>query len=180
MNSPEHQPPFEKFYDLNRLSEAGYEVTIELGQAERQKVAEWANVVGVNKFVGHVSLHRTSSSRFAYRAHLEAEIVQSCAVTLEPVISRISEDFTRSLHLVPHIKKIVDFSGELSPAAGDDEVPEEIDSPHFDLAAPLLEEFLLAIDPYPRAPGVEFDARRGEDEAPESPFAVLKGWKAKG
>ena len=55
------------------------------------------------------------------------------------------------------MKKIIDFSGELSPAAGGDDVPEEIDSTRYDLVAPLLEEFSLAIDPYPRAPGVAFD-----------------------
>ena len=38
----------------------------------------------------------------------------------------------------------------------EEDAPEEIDSLHYDLAAPLIEEFVLAIDPYPRAPGVEF------------------------
>jgi hypothetical protein len=56
-------------------------------------------------------------------------------------------------------------------------MPEEIDSLHYDLTAPLIEEFILALDPYPRAPGVEFQAPEGEG-APESPFAVLKGLKS--
>jgi len=180
MNDPEHLPPIERFYDLNRLSEAGYETTITAGPAERQKLAEWAEVVGVNTFEGQVSLRRTGPSRFAYAAHLEAEITQACTVTLEPVSSHISMEFTRRLHLVPHVKKMIDLSGELSPAAGEDEVPEEIDNSRYDLAAPLLEEFLLAIDPYPRAPGVAFSAPADADEPRENPFAVLKGWKAKG
>ena len=166
-------PPIERLYDLNRLSEAGYETTIALGPEERDRIAAWADVISVNKFEGRVFLRRMSATRFAYTAQLGVDLVQACTVTLEPVSSSISMEFTRALHLVPHVKKMVDFSGELSPAAGDDDVPEEIDSPRYDLAAPLLEEFSLAIDPYPRAPGVAFDAPEEAEEEPESPFAVL-------
>jgi uncharacterized metal-binding protein YceD (DUF177 family) len=178
MNEPD-PPPLERVYDLNRLSEAGYETTIVLGPEERERIAEWADVSNVNRFEGRVSLRRNGLNRFSYTAHLEAEIVQACAVTLEPVSSNISIDFTRALHLVPQLKKMVDFSAELSPAAGDDEVPEEIDSTRFDLAAPLLEEFSLAIDPYPRAPGVSFDSPEEEREPAESPFAALRAFKEK-
>jgi hypothetical protein len=58
-----------------------------------------------------------------------------------------------------------------------EEGPEEIDSLHIDLAAPVLEEFALSLDPYPRRPGVEF-APKSPDSAPaENPFAVLKDLK---
>lgn len=172
-------PPIERLYDLNRLSEAGYEAVIELAPDELAKLAQWAEVVEVKKFEGRVSLTRLSGTRFNYSAELRAEIVQSCTVTLEPVSAKISIDFTRALHLVPHVKKILDFSGELSPAAGDDDVPEEIDNTRYDLAAPLLEEFSLAIDPYPRAPGVAFEPPADPEDRPENPFAVLGKLKEK-
>jgi len=69
----------------------------------------------------------------------------------------------------------------LPPAPSiDDELTEEIESLTYDLAAPLLEEFSLAIDPYPRAPGVAFEpqsdrAQKGE----EGPFAALKALKGR-
>ncbi|HTW35715.1 MAG TPA: DUF177 domain-containing protein [Rhizomicrobium sp.] len=172
-------PPIERLYDLNRLSEAGYETTVAPGAEDLAKIARWADVVAVNRFEGQISLRRLSSTRFSYAAHLEADIVQSCTVTLEPVSASLSLEFTRALHLVPHVKKTVDFSGELSPAAADDDVPDEIDSTRYDLAAPLLEEFSLAIDPYPRAPGVAFDAPEAANDRPENPFAVLGKLKEK-
>jgi hypothetical protein len=58
-----------------------------------------------------------------------------------------------------------------------EEGPEEIDSLHLDLATPVLEEFALSLDPYPRRPGVEFAPESPDSEPPESPFAVLKGLK---
>jgi uncharacterized metal-binding protein YceD (DUF177 family) len=177
MSSNEHQPPLERIFDLNRLSEAGFETEIEATPEQLRALAQWAEVSEVKSFRGLLSLSRLSASRFSYAADLEADIVQTCAVTLEPVSSHIKLDFTRSLHLVSQVKKLVDFSGELSSMAGDEAVPEEIDSPRFDLAAPLLEEFLLAIDPYPRAPGVAFESPQEEAEKPQNPFAILKSLK---
>ena len=58
-----------------------------------------------------------------------------------------------------------------------DKVPEEIASLHYDVAAPLLEELVLAIDPYPRAPGVEFETPQEPAETRENPFAALKSLK---
>jgi hypothetical protein len=59
----------------------------------------------------------------------------------------------------------------------EEEGPEEIQSLHVDLAAPMLEEFALSLEPYPRRPGVEFTPETGASDLPESPFAVLKGLK---
>jgi hypothetical protein len=177
MKTAEPLPPIERLYDLNRVSEAGYETTIVLDERQRRQLAAWVDVVGVNKFEARVSLRRLSSSRFAYAARLDADIVQSCTITLEPVYASLSMDLTRALHLVPHVKKTLDFSSELSPAAGEDDVPEEIESSRYDLAAPLLEEFSLAIDPYPRAQGVAFEEAKEAAEVRENPFAVLKSLK---
>lgn len=179
MTSTEQRPPFERFYDLNRLSEAGYEAAVEPDAAQRAKLAEWAELVSVERFEGLVSLKRLAPDRFAYSAHLEAAVTQSCTVTLEPVFSNIVINFSRILQLVPELRRGWEGSVELSPAAGDDEVPEEIDSTRYDLAAPLLEEFVLAIDPYPRAPGAAF-APPADADKPESPFAALEALKAKG
>lgn len=180
MMTSEHSPPFEHYYDLNRLSDAGFETTIDLGAEERQRLALWADVAAVNRFCGRIALRRLSPMRFHYSAHLTAEITQTCTVTLEPVSSKISLDFTRTLQLVPQVTRENDLGGELSLAAGDDEVPDEIDTSRYDLAAPLLEEFSLAIDPYPRAPGASFELPPETEDAAGSPFAVLKTLKSKG
>ena len=89
----------------------------------------------------------------------------------------IERRFQRELHFNPALRRSPE-----APAAEDfpleDDLPEEIGSLHYDLAAPLIEEFVLAIDPYPRAKGVEFEPPGAGEEAPESPFAVLKGLKS--
>jgi uncharacterized metal-binding protein YceD (DUF177 family) len=79
------------------------------------------------------------------------------------------------LHFEPALRRTAEDGVVEVPL--EDDAPEEIDSLHYDLAAALIEEFILALDPYPRAPGVEFQAPEGEG-ATESPFAVLKGLKS--
>jgi hypothetical protein len=45
------------------------------------------------------------------------------------------------------------------------------------LAAPLLEEVSLALDPYPKAPGAAFEVLPEPIEPAENPFAVLEALK---
>ncbi len=170
-------PPLQHLYDLGDLTQAGAAVTVEAGTDDLPRIAAWANVEGVKSFRGSVNLRRIATTAFGFEADLEAEVVQNCVVTLEPVSSRIARHIDRELHLV---QRAPVEEGELSLAAGDDDVPETITSLDFDLAAPLLEEFALAIDPYPRKPGVAFAPPVDPGERSESPFAVLKSLKEKG
>jgi len=170
-----------KIYNLNRLGQAGDEVTLTANEAERAELAELAkesSVLEVRSFSARVGLKKISPTRFDLQYHLSAEIVQACVVTLEPLTAHIEKDFIRDLHYVPNLRRTAEK--EIVIAPDDDDLPEEIESPHFDLAVPLIEEFLLAIDPYPRAPGVAFQAPEGMGDKPESPFGVLKGLKSGG
>jgi len=172
--------PISRLYDLADLSEAGYEARIVPGDADRARLAEWVEVQAIEKFAGVVELRRQGRDRFLYEALLEADIVQTCVVTLEPVHSHISHRFHRVLHLVPNVHRFVDKGGAVTLDAGDDDAPEEISRSRYDLAGPLLEEFVLAIDPYPRCPGVAFELPEAESAKPENPFAVLQRLKGQG
>jgi uncharacterized metal-binding protein YceD (DUF177 family) len=168
-------------YNLGRLGQTGDEVILDADADERAAVAKAAELLEVPKFSARITLKKLSPTRFALHYDLAAEIVQACVVTLEPVAARITKDFVRELHHTPNInraqlKEVLEKEVIVSP--NDDDLPDEIESLHYDLAEPLLEEFLLAIDPYPRAPGVAFAPPEGMGDKPESPFAVLKALKS--
>src|SRR5262249_5812372 len=150
-------PPFERPYDLGDLGRAGAEVSISLTENERERLARWASIDAVESFAGEVLLKKYSPTRYGLIAKLDVSIVQSCVVTLQPVRSRIERRVTRELLLASPVKRALPKDASSPTASVDDELTEEIDSLTYDLAAPLLEEFSLAIDPYPRAPGVEFE-----------------------
>jgi uncharacterized metal-binding protein YceD (DUF177 family) len=172
-----NEPPLQHIFDLGGLSQAGAEVTVKAKAEELPGLAEWAGVDSVKRFMATVSLRRLSQSRFSFEAELTADVVQACVVTLEPVESRISRHITRELQLAPRLPP---EAGELTLSAGDDDVPETIASVDYDLAAPLLEEYVLAIDPYPRKAGAAYNPPTEPEASQSSPFAVLKALKDRG
>lgn len=170
-------PPLQHMIDLGDLSHAGSEITVKAKGDELALLAKWAGVDAVRSFQAIVSLRRISQTQFGLEADLEADVVQSCVVTLEPVESHLTRHISRELHLASRWPV---EEGELTLPAGDDDVPETIASPDYDVAGPLLEEFVLAIDAYPRKEGVAFTPPPDPSEAQESPFAVLKALKEQG
>jgi hypothetical protein len=184
MTGPEmHEapPPIQHFYDLSGLSEAGDEVHVKATPEELPALARWFDTDGVTRFEAVVTLTRKGKTRYLYDAAVTADLVQSCVVSLAPVKSHHELRFSRDLHVQPrrprHGPDEDDKGGILTLAAAEDEVPEALDSSRFDLAAPLLEEMSLAIDPYPRAEGVEFETLGGENPEEAGPFAALKRLK---
>ena len=86
---------------------------------------------------------------------LEADVVQSCVVTFEPVPAKIEAEFDRL------------FSRDVPEEALDEveidaeaELPEPLVDGRLDLGEILAEELSLALDPYPRSP--EADLRLAE------------------
>lgn len=164
--------PLERIHDLSSLPEAGYELDINPSTEELRTLARWAGVDEISSLHAHVFVRAQSKTRFLQETQFEADIMQSCVVTLEPVHTHIARSFIRALHLLPGGQRFVDKGGPVAATAVTEDSPDEIDSPIYDLGTPLREELVLAIDPYPRAPGVAFEPPTDEDH-PESPFAVL-------
>jgi len=175
--------PLTHSYNLARLGNAGDEVRFAANEAERAAIAKWAGVLSVEKLEVGVQIKKLAPNRFGLTFELAAEVSQACVVSLEPVPGRIRHSFSRELvftgpsrHRPDQADKV--GKGTESEAVVDlEEGPEEITSLHLDLAVPVLEEFVLSLDPYPRRQGVEFTPKTGDSDPPESPFAVLKGLK---
>ena len=169
-------PPLQHFYYLADVSEGGVEVAVRAEASQREALAKWAGVEKVESFGALVDLCKSGPRRFSYAARLTADIVQTCVVTLEPLSARLERDIARTLELA-HGRSRPRQEDPSVWTPEDDEEPEKLETSRYDLAGPLLEEFVLAIDPYPRAPGVAFELPVPEDNPPESPFAVLKQLK---
>jgi uncharacterized metal-binding protein YceD (DUF177 family) len=165
--------------NLARLGNAGDTVQFGADADQCAAIAEWSGVTSIGRFDTRVDLRKTGLDRFALDYVLTADVVQACVVTLEPVPARIDHKFTRELHFAGAIRRKlpVAVESEVVLDADPDEGPEEIESLHYDLAVPVLEEFILALEPYPRCPGVEFQTPDDGMPPRESPFAALKSLK---
>jgi hypothetical protein len=105
-----------------------------------------------------------------------ATIVQTCGITLEPFETALGGEL--SLRAVPSGSAALptesDLEIELDPEA--DDPPDEITDGVIPLGAYVAEDLSLAIDPFPRKPGVDFEPPPEPSEP--SPFAVLAQLKA--
>src|SRR5437763_11292551 len=172
-------PPFSSTYDLSQVRENGVDVALKPSAAERAQIAAWLGIESLETFQASVRLTRTASGRYLYRGHFDADVVQACVVTLEPVPSHLSGDFERSFQLAPpvaHLKR----RGAVEPPPVtaitdlESDSQEILKSPVVDLAAPMLEELSLALDPYPRKAGVSFVPPEDAGSSKDNPFSVLK------
>ena len=102
-----------------------------------------------------------------------ARVRQTCGVTLEPFDS----DLQGELHLraVPQGSAALggadEGGGELDLDPEGEDPPDVLQDDRIDLGAYVVEDLSLAIDPFPRKPGVAFEAP--EQTGEPSPFAVL-------
>jgi hypothetical protein len=172
--------PIEHFYDLSRLSDAGADVVVAARADDLKKLALWLEAESVQKFEAKISLSRLALHRYRYDAVLVCHLTQASVVSLDPVHTRVEESFSRELHVAHRPRRPLHNDPEPVIAPAGDDGPEELDSPNYDLAGPLLEELVLALDPYPRAPGEAFADLEPPDAPKESPFAVLKRLKDSG
>ena len=170
--------PFAHSYNLARLGNAGDEVRLAANPAQRAAIAKWAGLLGVEKWDARVEIKKLASNRFGLNFHLAADVIQSCVVSLEPVPGHLERDFSREFIFVG--TRPAETESETVLDIAEEEGPEEIESLHVDLAAPVLEEFTLALDPYPRRPGAEFTPQIEPSDGSESPFAALKALKPGG
>jgi uncharacterized metal-binding protein YceD (DUF177 family) len=177
--------PFSAMFDLVTLREAGAEITLAPNPAERAAIAQWLGIESLDSFKADILLSRQGEDNYIYDARFQADVVQACVITLDPVPSHVSGEFRRALRLLPRPSKSrrrkspVEAPAAIELAALDPGIdePELLDSPLFDLAAPILEELSLGLDPYPKAPGAVFEAPPEPVEPSENPFAVLEKLK---
>ena len=167
-------------YNLARLGNSGDAVAFAADADQRAVLAQWSEVTALDRFEVRVDLRKAGSDRFELDFTLIVDVVQACVVTLEPVPAHLERRFTRELHFAGHIRRKLppESQGEVVLDSDLDEGPEEIDSLHYNLVGPVLEEYVLALEPYPRCPGVEFEPPADGMPAKESPFAALKGLKS--
>lgn len=165
--------PYTSTFDLARLSDRGVDLTLSPDASERAQLAAWLGALEVPRFAATIRLTRGADDHFGYEADFDAEVVQACVVTLEPVRSVHTGTARRRYRLLPKTARRPKQAVEIVDVGDDEEAPEALSGTLLDVAAPVLEELNLVLDPYPRAPGVTFEAPRNEPKAVESPFAVL-------
>jgi hypothetical protein len=169
-------------FDLGLVPERGKELVLAPSESELKSISDWLGIEGLESLKATVLIERLGENHYSYAANFDADVVQACVVTLESVRAHVCGEYRRDFRVrsraaASRRKKPAPEPQTIDISLADDDGPELIDSPIVDLAAPLLEELSLALDPYPRAPGVVFEPPAEAVVPSHRPFAVLEQLK---
>lgn len=160
----------------------GMTVKIEANEKERALLAANHELLSVDSFTADFLITRWKKDGIKLRGHIEAQIVQACVATLEPINATISEEVDTVF--VPENSRLarirLDESGEMLIDAEGPDMPETFEGDRIDIGAVAEEFFELALDPYPRKAEADYVEIIEDDEdedtsdiKPDSPFAGL-------
>lgn len=147
----------------------GIERRLEPDEATRARIAKALDLADLSQLQADLSL-LPAGAGWRLKGVIQADVVQTCGITLEPLPAHIETRF--AVDLVEG-EQDEDLILEGDPEGPDG--PDVIQDGGVDMAAYVVEHLSLALDPWPRKPGAEFVAPDGPAEP--SPFAVLKDLK---
>ena len=158
---------FSRPLDVFRLPAVGLSRKIAAKADERVALAKRFALLSLERFEAEVDVVAVPGGLYRLTASLQAELVQECVVTLEPVPSRVEETFTLLYGKAEEAETVLLDS--------DSDPVEPLEDGIIDLGEAVAQQLSLVLDPFPRAPGVppEIAPISIEPPAPESPFAIL-------
>lgn len=174
--------PFSYSVKVGNISANAVRVHLEANEAELLGLAKLWNVLNVRFLKADLQISRWKKDGVRIKGTVEGELSQACVVTLEPVLCKINEQLEQVY--VPEGSKLarlmLDGHGEMVVDPEGPDLPEPFTGDTIDAGALVTEFAAMAIEPYPRKPGIEFSGHV-EDSGAEiirpSPFAALKDWK---
>ena len=147
---------------IDRIGTAGLDMVVEATPEELSSIATRLLLPAVGRLRCTMRLKRLEASIIEASGTLEASVTQTCVVTLDDFPQAVSEAF------------LVRFVPEGTESDDDDpESPDEIPYPAgaIDLGEAAIQQLALALDPYPRKPGLTDPADEPADVP--HPFAAL-------
>jgi uncharacterized metal-binding protein YceD (DUF177 family) len=157
---------------LGQIGTAGLEREVVATAAECAAIAARLLLPAVAALACRFRLSNAGAGVVLAEGRLTARVTQECVVTLDPFEVDLAEDFR--VRFVPEDQ--FDADDDSIDLESDDEIPYA--GSHIDLGDAAVEQLALALDPYPRKPGValpEEGAPPPAEDAPPatSPFAAL-------
>ena len=153
-----HMPQRARFrFDVNvaRLPQKGMPVVIEANEAQRAALAAEHGLLSVERWRADLLVDAWKRNGVKVSGSVEADIMQACVVTLEPIAAQIDEEV--SALYFPEDSKLGRLGfhggGEMHLDAEGPDSPETFSGDTIDVGALAEEFFGLAIDPYPRKRG---------------------------
>ncbi|HLY47195.1 MAG TPA: YceD family protein [Stellaceae bacterium] len=142
MNS-DATPEFSRLIPLARLGATPYRQQITASDAERAALTRRFDLVALDRLCATVELARQGDELFLLQAAFEAEFVQRCVVTLDPVGGAVAARFTL-LYGPPEAEAAAEGG------AADEIAFEPLAAAAIDVGEAVAQEFSLRLPAFPR------------------------------
>ncbi|MDO8287847.1 MAG: DUF177 domain-containing protein [Parvibaculum sp.] len=178
-------PEFSKILAVADVPQNGTVIRFDVSESERAALAERFDLLELRSFKGEISVKPWRRHGLSLEGKFEADVVQACIATLEPIDAFVKHRF--ALHFLPAemIERDVAAAAkaEIIVDVQSEDPPEPIENGQIDIGEAMSEELSIAIDPYPKKPGAVFvpaaDAPAEVAEIRPNPFAALEKLKKK-
>jgi uncharacterized metal-binding protein YceD (DUF177 family) len=165
--------------DLSKISKDGRELSLTLEPASAIELAKACGIEAVESLSANLLIRPWRKSGFSVRGSFEAQIVQQCVVTLEPVQETVKDDIERFFLPAEEMERFEEKAlDELELFFDESDPPDPLEGTELDLFSMVSEQLLLSKSPYPRVEGANLPSSEDEDleaeEEAEKPFAALK------
>ena len=154
------------------VPESGLHIDLTADENVRAKIAKHADLAALPRLEASFDVTRHGRNGLRVVGRVSATVGQTCGVTLEPMQNEIGE--LVNVLFVPTSAQPRHGRREVEVLL--DDTPEPLVDGMIDLGALTTEFLILGIDPYPRKPGIVFEAPIAADSSAQ-PFAALAALK---
>lgn len=162
-------PPWSVFVKLAEVDRGVVHRSLDADEVTRRRIADLLDLVALERLTSDVSVAPWLDGALV-KGDWRARVVQTCSLSAEEFATDLDGVF--EVRCVPAGSPLAENpSGEIVVDPDADDPPDVLESDVIDLGAYLVEHLALALDPFPRAPGVAFEPPPAEPEP--NPFAKL-------
>lgn len=186
-------PELSRIVIADKVTTSGGHEVVTATEAECAALARRFDLFSVANLKARMRLRRVRGEFVKVTGELEADVVQRCVVTLEPVPAHVKEDFSGLYapdHLIPKEDEESE-SDHFQFLGADEDFPEPMPAGRIDIGELVAQSLSLSLEPYPRKEGAEFtpiledvgpDTLNLTDDMPpepprQNPFASLSRLK---
>ncbi|GAA6212326.1 hypothetical protein NBRC116602_20670 [Hyphomicrobiales bacterium 4NK60-0047b] len=170
--------PINLVIPIKDIGDSGIERTLNLDDEQKAFFIKELGLSAFDAFKCQWQLKALHKNRYRLTAEINADITQLSALSLEPVKYEINENFKTEFW--PIEQNDPDKSPELEIDYAD-EIIEFYEKEEFNIGQIIYENFVIAIEQFPRKEGEVFNWENNDtdDEEKPNPFAALKVLKNK-
>ncbi len=166
------QIEFSRPLDVTRVPPQGCTEMVTADPKECQALAERFGLPAVHGLTAELKVSRWRGQGLKFKGHIKADIDQTCVVSLDVFRSMLDDRFES--YFLP----AGSMAGADAATIGESDA-EPFENGIIDMGEVVAEAMALALDPYPKKPGVDFidqvelESAPSESESARNPFAGL-------